>query len=367
MAIELILNTTRGQLIENFSSSPRVVTAEGLLQAHRANKMVVDLIAVEETGLLDPAFAPITWSDQALDIAIVRPAQPVRSGAWKLTYGGDSTPVLPTSTTSTQPLDVDLYLGTIEDIINDLASIVSAGGVTIRKHDRDIPEGNAFEIHFTEAGVRTAFTAADLGLNPVGEVAFDTLVTGDSSKAHVELVTIFESALVHTANAGFTNPAGTALSATETVAGDGSTAEIQTLELTPKPIGGKWKPIIEGTTLGFIPHDATRSEFQTACDNASVAVTVQKLASHKWLIIWTATGVQTAITADITSLVVAVRHRATLDFDTPQLRQVFSGRRGPVPAVFSVLLTADDASETRTVYSEDFLITREMINSQTTS
>jgi hypothetical protein len=354
MTKELIINLDSGKLLDNLHSTKEKSLRE--LSIAPDDIHVIDIIPVRESGLLDPLYIPESWTGSTIEMGIGRPRRACNFGSYQLTYGGDSTPAIGSS-----PVGVDSNMAAIESALNSLDAINSAGGVKCKEFSRRYKPGAFFLIEFNAAGTRTAFTAADLGLSPAGEVAIDIIVTGTSTVREVVQVSVFERLLVHSSS--FSAAAATALSVTVNTTGDGSTKEVETLELTPLPIGGLWIPIIDGTTLTTrIPWDASAAEFDAALTTDSISATVQKIGRSKWLISFDAVGARTQATADLTSLILANRYRATVDFDTASLDSALR----PIDSVLQLQVTASGSTTRETVLSIPFSFAEDAINDQTT-
>lgn len=96
------------------------------------------------------------------------------AGTWTLTFGGDTTAALPYNATTSQ----------VQTALNALASITSAGGVTVEK------VGDAYSIAFNTAGDRGPVTGSPGSLVPLSSIAIQTLQEGTVSLPEVILAQV---------------------------------------------------------------------------------------------------------------------------------------------------------------------------------
>lgn len=320
------------------------------------DKLIIDLVPLRKTGRADPLYEPVDWTGKTIDFGIFRPGAIPDSGHYQVTYGGKSTDAL-----TGKPIGAQSGQMALTDALNGLSTIADAGGVQIIRGGTGRALATDYEIHFQKAGARTAFTWTDLGLVPEAEVAFQVLHTGTSTERHVVGVSLLQKAMVHSTS--FTAQTTTALSLSTTQAGDGSTKEVQQIELTPAPLGGKWQPTVDGTELDRIPWNATDADWQRALSAKSKTdVTAEQVAQSKWSLFWKETGDQPDTTADLTGLTKPNIYRATIDIDSAVIDADTVG----APPVLTIQVSAAGDASRETVFNGPVILAMDTLNNQTT-
>ena len=186
---------------------------------------------------------------QSLTLELEKPA-PIVSGEWILTYGGDSTPAIPAKEATAYAIETEL---------NRLASIVSAGGVTVSE------EVGRMVVLFDSAGARTAITVNHSTLGTLASRALELVAGGASQRASFSLDL--------TAQTLATSSTATALSAASvTVAnvatGDGSTRQRDTITISRAPDRGKWQiRTASDTATAWMTADVSGYWVQAALDD----------------------------------------------------------------------------------------------------
>ncbi|CAB4162425.1 hypothetical protein UFOVP779_40 [uncultured Caudovirales phage] len=149
------------------------------------------------------------------------------AGTWSMSYGGDTTAALAYNVTAAQ----------LQTALNALASITSAGGVTVSKI------GDNYNITFNQPGVRTEFTTNGSALVPLSTATVATLQAGTSSKPQISLVHLQRT--VAGLATSFTQTEASQITILSLSAWDGIKATYRA-SISPDPKGGSF-------TLTFNP------------------------------------------------------------------------------------------------------------------
>jgi hypothetical protein len=104
-----------------------------------------------------------------LRVAVGQVNQSPTAGSWSLSYDGDET----------SALAFDASASAVQTALNALASITSAGGVTVSR------VGDAYSIEFNTVGARDTITGSAGTLVPLSSVALQTLQEGTASVKEV--------------------------------------------------------------------------------------------------------------------------------------------------------------------------------------
>jgi hypothetical protein len=200
--------------------------------------------------LVSPEIDIVDTDTMSLRLALEKP-EPIKNGTWTITFGANSF--------SINAADVSAY--SIGHAFNRLASVVSAGGLTVTG------ERGIFTLSFLAVGSRSAPTVSHSALgSETGRCA--TITAGsDSAKAVFELDLSAQILAAQTTSDDIT-------SATVTVAniatGTTSVAQRDQITISRQPYRGKWQVWISaGTATEWLQPDASTYKVQTALDSVA--------------------------------------------------------------------------------------------------
>jgi len=192
------------------------------------------------------------------------------SGHFHLTFGGD--------TTSNQSYAVTA--ANLETSLNALASVTSAGGITVSK------VGDNYAIKFVTNGSRAAFTGDGAALIPLSNVGISVLQEGDATHPEIVLVHLQQN-VAALATSFSAIPASTA-TVTTLSAWDGSRA-VYRVSISPDPKGGTFSlafDALTGTDVSTtsIAVGSTALELQNALSVSALEdeVTVQQVEAFAY-------------------------------------------------------------------------------------
>jgi hypothetical protein len=225
------------------------------------------------------------------------------TGTFTLTYDGDTTSAISVNATAAQ----------VQTAINALASITTAGGVTVSG-----PNGGPWQVAFVSDGVRDFFTANIDSIFPFSGFRAYQLREGTVSAKEIQLLVIDPQ--LATLAETFTNLPAAAGSVTELQAGASGVPEIQRVSISRDAYDGGFTLSFDGETTQFIPHDADAEEIKQALDALSNidtdGVTVTG-AKPNWDVSFTGVaGNQNLMTIDVGGLVVPIGKQGILNLAT---------------------------------------------------
>lgn len=170
-SLRLVVDTENGRLTPGFRSIISTITPRFT---------VGDQIPVE-VYLTKPGSAAGVGSQEVpfppgcvLRVAVGEINKTPTAGSWSLSYDGDTT----------VDLAYNASASAVEDALNDLASITSAGGVTVSK------VGDAYSIAFDTTGDKDPITGSAGTLVPLSAVSVQTLQEGGASEKEVVFVQV---------------------------------------------------------------------------------------------------------------------------------------------------------------------------------
>lgn len=218
MARNLFVNLTSGTFVAS-PTNPRPLARD---KVYNGDSKVVNLYFVEET---DDFQAPLTYVDKtaaSVKFGIGNINGEPTAGTWTLTYGANTATGLAYNITAAE----------LSTALNALASITSAGGVTVSGSIE-----THFQIRFVNVGARTDFTADTTLLTPDTTIDIDERVAGDgSTRELVELHLETDPAIYQDT---WSDISTTVTATVATTTGGSSTAsEVQTITFNVPPVTG---------------------------------------------------------------------------------------------------------------------------------
>lgn len=247
------------------------------LRFYQGDNPLIEFSRKQPAPGANAGFDPVAFpTGGSLRIGIVNPDQPLTGGTFTLTFGGDTTTALA----------YDISAEDLATAINALASITSAGGVSVTG-----TAAGPWKIKFTSVGARDTLTANVALLEPLGEAQIYPEVEGDASTQEVQYLRIKQAALAEQGTWSDISASTVGISTLQ--AGSGSANEIQRIALSPYPRGGTFTLTWSGQTTAPIAFDATAATLQAALEAlsniATGDVSVTKQASGIWLVEFTGT------------------------------------------------------------------------------
>ena len=242
--LNLVIDQDSGKLLESFTSTksaqaPRFVLGDSV----PVNVRVV-------TTDPDSTWQEVDLTGQSLRVAIGNPSAQPTGGTFTITYGGDETTALAYNASAS----------VVQTALNLLASVISAGDVTVTKSTN-----GAYRITFDAVGARTAITTDNTNLYPSTESQAAVATEGDGSTREVVILKLETQPAVYSE---LTTALDSAAATIATVReGASGVTDIQTFTLSPAPYGGTYAITIDGEKTGAIAWDAAASVIETAIDS----------------------------------------------------------------------------------------------------
>jgi hypothetical protein len=236
-----------------------------------------------------------------------------QTGTFTLTYGANTTSALAYNSTAAQ----------VATALNALASITSAGGVSVSGET-----GGPYRIVFTNVGSRTDITGNGDLLYPTTGITVIESRAGTASISEIQTVILERQTDAYADS--FTDFPAAGVTVETLQAGASGVAEVQRITLDPAPYGGTFTLTFNTKTTGAIPYNATADELKDAlcaldnitaddpdtdADESDIDVTGTSpvwTVSFKGLL----TGNQPAMTGDASGLMVPVGKIGELDLNT---------------------------------------------------
>lgn len=248
--LTLHLDVKNRRLVRDFFSNLEI-TLPDLIQGDSYN---LRLIGVEANPLGNPSRP---WRYVSLPTTayagIGTPGQRPASGTFTLSWGGDTTAAIAYNASA----------ATVQTALNALASITTAGGVTVSAS----ADGGPYQVTWNTAGSRAAITGEPAALYPLSVITVYTDREGTVSLREIQILSLDRSpaALAETFTA-LASPGG---SVSTLQAGASGTPEIQRIALDESTHDGTFTLTFSGQTTAALSWDITAADLKTALEALS--------------------------------------------------------------------------------------------------
>jgi hypothetical protein len=221
-ALKLFIDPKLGLAFGNFAGSSQITKPSFTL----GDTAGIEIYLVESTQVSSYPRQELPFPvSPGIKVAVGAIDESPAAGTWTMSYGGNTTSALAYNATAAQ----------LQTALNALASITSAGGVTVSKI------GDNYNIAFNLVGARTELTTDSTALIPLSTAIVAILQQGTASKVAISLVHLQRT--VAGLATTFTQTSASQITIESLGAWDGSKATFR-LSISPDPKGGSF-------TIGF--------------------------------------------------------------------------------------------------------------------
>lgn len=309
-SLKLFIDAKAGRAFPTFSSTSPITNPSFYL----GDQCNLELYLVEDTGLASfPRQEVPSPAGLGIKVAVGQIDSSPTAGHFTLTFGGDTT----------QPLDYNITASMLQTRLNQLASIGSAGDVTVSK------VGDNYAIKFNNNGDRAAFTADSGNLIPLSTVGVSVLQEGTSLLPEIVLIHLQQT--VAALATSFTPTSASTPTVTTLQAWDGTKVAYR-LNISPAPKGGTFSLSFDALTgtdvsTGGIPLGATAAEVQSFLNSGALAdkVTVQQVGAYSYDISCAVQPDTAGLTADGSGLLSFSGYAGSLDINTSSAISLLDG------------------------------------------
>ncbi len=263
-----------------------------------------------------PIFNYLDFHSSGVVLSVGPFGAPPSSGSFFLTFGANTTPAL----------DWNISSYDLADALNALASIVSAGGVSVLGN-----VGGPWEITFLSNGSRSAFSSASNALVPASSVTIASEVTGTATNPSVQVITL---AQVATAKVTSWTPQAAPVITVTSIQGN----VIQRVSIPAGTYGGSFTLTYNGNTTAAIPFAAQLDVVEAALNAlpGMSGITVWP-GQNFWDI--TIPGGLVALTGSATGLIVPLTLTGSLVLTSQAVISLLNGSQDPVLVPFLIQTT----------------------------
>lgn len=326
-SLKLFIEPTLGLAYSSFTGSTQVSNPSLYL----GDKAQLEIYLVKDTGVPSYPREEIAYpAGLSLRVALGPIDESPTGGTWKLSYGGDTTSAIPYNATTAQ----------LQSALNALASITSAGGVTVTK------VGDNYNILFNNVGARTELTTDATSLTPLSTAGVAPLQVGDGSKPQIYLVHLQRT--VAGLATTFNQVTASSITVSTITAWDGTRATYR-VAISPDPKGGTFSlnfDALSGTDVSTsaISVGASGIDLLNALNVTGSAlagkVSVQQLGAYTYdITVLTQPGTN-GLTANASGLLSFNGYTGQLDLNTSSAIALLDGAES-VATFLEVEITSD--------------------------
>ena len=331
---DLIVDSGNGRLISSFTSTQTAIAPKAIYD----DEVAISVRIVESNNNAELPWRDVDLTGQTIRVGIGKPGEQPTDGTFTLEFGGDTLPDQSFTATTAATLDTALNL---------LASVISAGGVTVTNFGT-----TGYKVEFDTVGAQTLITADADGLTPTSGATIARTRTGDGSTQEIQVVTFERTRAAYVElTTDLTAPAATITQIRTGVTG--TTSEIQRVQISGDPYAGFYSLTIATEQTGSITVDATGSELKSAIEllpsigSGNVTITGSDLdytvEFNKSL------GDVGAITATLTNLESPTGKKGTLSLNEPEMLELLDGNAS-VQATLEIVRFTTSGSISNTVF-----------------
>jgi hypothetical protein len=324
-ALKLFIDPKLGLAFGNFSGSSQITKPSFTL----GDTAGIEIYLVESTQVANYPRQELPFPvSPGIKVAVGAIDESPAAGTWTMSYGGNTTSALPYNATATQ----------LQTALNALASITSAGGVTVSKI------GDNYNIAFNLVGARTELTTDSTALIPLSTAVVAVLQEGSASKVAISLVHLQRT--VAGLATTFTQTEDCEITIESLGAWDGSKANYR-LSISPDPKGGSFTISFDAQTgddvsTSAIQVGASGQDVQNALNIKALAdkVTVTQVGAYSYDITVATQPGTAGLTANDAGLLSFSGYVGDLSLNTAEAISLLDGAES-VETTLEVEITSD--------------------------
>ena len=221
MARDLFIDLTNNRL----ATSETNLSPSAPVKFTKGDTGTFNLYFLQATGIIGAPFSVVDKSAASVKLGIGSRTGTPETGAYTLTFGGDTTTALDSAVTA----------GQVQTALNALAAISSAGGVTVTGQLSE-----QFTVRFATAGTRGSITADVSQLIPDTVAVIGERVAGSATAKEVQEIELRLAPAVFQSTWTDLSTAVTPTLVT-TITGSATNNEVQRLSFSQKPFSGTYR------------------------------------------------------------------------------------------------------------------------------
>ena len=308
---ELWINTDTRELVQGFLQA----LAETSVTFTQGDTVPLRVYLLKQlTNNQGRPFQNIQLTTETLKVALGRLDEKSTGGTFSLDFDGDDTSAILYNDTAAN----------IEIALNALASVTSAGGVTVTGD-----AAGPWTVSFVNVGARTSIIGDSTLVTPLSDLIITTITEGDGSTKEVQVIKLKESPVA--VQTTFTIIADPTIAVTEVIDGAAGINEIQKVKIDQVCQDGSFT-LSFSSSSAVIEYAATASQVVTALESttgiASGDVAVQKISDVEYNITFQgalAGASQALIVADSSGLIGFSGFEADFEMGSYAVEQLLNG------------------------------------------
>jgi hypothetical protein len=330
-AIKLFINPRTGLAFGNFSGTSQITNPVVTL----GDTARFEIYLVEDTGINSFPRQEISWpGSPGIKVAVGPIDESPQAGTWSVSFGGDTTSALPFNVTA----------AALGIALNALASITSAGGVTVSKI------GDNYNIVFNQNGARGDITTNGASLIPLSVASVSALQIGDVNRPQIALIHVQRT--VAGLATSFAATPTSAITVQSLAAWNGTRAAYR-VSVSPDPKGGSFSLAFDAATgtdvsSASIAVGASALDVENALAVGALAagkVSVTQVAAFAYDITVTAEPGTNGLTANGSGLISFTGYAGELSLNTAEAISLLDGAN-QVQTNLEVEITSDSKTLT---------------------
>jgi hypothetical protein len=229
MARKLFIDEDENRFVRGLTDTGAAILGE----VFNGDNSPVSIHHLRRTGIAGRPYRSVDKSAADLILALGQKKGALTGGDWTITWGGDTT----------ASLAYNASAQAVQDALNALASITSAGGVDVVK----AAAASRYRITFRSNGARALPTVEDSELIPDSQANISTRITGTASKQAVQVISLDLDPAVMQSD--FTDlPTSVTATVTTPTGGSASASEVQKIAWDGPITGGSFSITIPSDT-----------------------------------------------------------------------------------------------------------------------
>lgn len=243
-SLPLYIDIVNKQLVTSYRNASPVSSLPGFFQN---DTVTIQLHFLNPTGDLSFPFSYVDFSGSTTKLGIGTIDATPTAGTFTITFGANTT----------SALAYNISASALSTALNALASIITAGGVTV-----SLLTTGQYQVTFTTPAVTALMTGSATGLAPSSNIVVSRLLTGSASVSEIQKIKLLQIPAVY--QNSWTNVASPTVAVSTLQGGGGGFNEVQKVVIGGSPIGGTFSLIYSGNSTTPLLYNANSSDVQTA-------------------------------------------------------------------------------------------------------
>lgn len=322
--LDLTIDLQNRRLVKSFDANVGV----SLPSFYQGDTQDIFLRFVNPTGRTDIPFTEVDPTGWTVKLGIGTIGAAPTSGTFTLTYGANTT----------TGIAYNAAAATVENAVDALASVVSAGGVTVSGN-----AGGPWNIAFNSVGTRTDISGVGTSLAPISQVVQSGIQTGSATLSSIQQISLVQNPIAFQDT--WSDASVASINVTSLQTGSGTQSSVQKIALSDGVYGGAFTVQFGSVTSESIPYNADGAAVQAALEAMSSIgsgnISVSGNSGGPWICTFQGTkanAAQSAFSGAAGGLISPKGKLASLALNTGGIEQAI-GSATSISATFEIEIT----------------------------